>query len=149
MMQFDSADLDYMINQGILADVILHEMGHVLGFGTIWGASYAGLNTTFGQYTGANALAEYRQMSGNTAATYVPLETGGGAGTANSHWSESVFGAELMTGYASGSMPLSRLTVAAMKDLGYVVDYSAAESYTLGSTSLMGVVIPDVVYGMV
>ena len=62
-----------------------------------------------------------------------PLETGGGAGTADSHWSESIFGAELMTGYAESAppMPLSRLTIAAMKDLGYGVDFSAAQSFTL------------------
>ena len=39
----------------------------------------------------------------------------------------------LMTGYAESAppMPLSRLTIAAMKDLGYGVDFSAAQSFTL------------------
>ena len=36
MMQFDSADLASLEAQGQLVNVILHEMGHVLGLGTIW-----------------------------------------------------------------------------------------------------------------
>jgi hypothetical protein len=35
-MSFDTADLDRMEADGCLQDVILHEMGHVLGFGTLW-----------------------------------------------------------------------------------------------------------------
>ena len=131
IMKFDSADMASMVSNGTLASVVAHEMGHVLGFGTLW--DDLSLNTVFAQYTGRNALAEYRALSGNASARYVPLETGGGTGTANSHWSESVFGAELMTGYAESAppMPLSRLTIAAMKDLGYGVDFSAAQSFTL------------------
>jgi len=131
IMKFDSADMASMVSNGTLASVVAHEMGHVLGFGTLWDG--LSLNTVFAQYTGRNALAEYRALSGNASATYVPLETGGGTGTANSHWSESVFGAELMAGYAESAppMPLSRLTIAAMKDLGYGVDFNAAQSFTL------------------
>ena len=35
-MSFDTADLDEMERKGTLNDVITHEMGHVLGIGTIW-----------------------------------------------------------------------------------------------------------------
>src|SRR5262249_12426176 len=35
-MQFDTADLAAMQANGTLVDVITHEMGHVLGIGTIW-----------------------------------------------------------------------------------------------------------------
>ena len=128
-MQFDNYDMANMVNNGSLLKVILHEMGHVLGLGTLW--NQFGFNTTFGQYTGTNALNEYRQLSGNAGASYVPLETGGGSGTANAHWRESIFKDELMTGYATGSMPLSRLSIAALADLGYQVNYSAAQSYGL------------------
>ena len=45
-----------------------------------------------------------------------------GSGTAGVHWSEAVFGNELMTGYISGTPdPLSSLTIAALRDLGYSV----------------------------
>ena len=36
LMKFDTADLDVLESGGLLQAVILHEMGHVLGFGTIW-----------------------------------------------------------------------------------------------------------------
>ena len=137
-MEFDSADMAKMVANGSLVAVITHEMGHVLGFGSSW--DWLGLNANFGQYTGAAALAEYRTLSGNPNAQFVPLETGGGTGTANSHWRETVFKTELMTGFSegSGNMPLSRLTIAAMQDLGYTVNYAAADSYTLPRAALMG-----------
>jgi len=135
-MQFDTADVNYMISNGTFGDVVVHEMAHVLGFGTIW--KYLGLNSTFGQYMGTKAVAEYKTISGNSIATFVPLETSGGAGTANSHWSEAIFDREIMTGYAeaSGNMPLSRLTVAALQDLGYSVDYSKSEQFFIGMSSV-------------
>jgi hypothetical protein len=33
---FDSADLAFMVQSGTINGVILHEMGHVLGIGTLW-----------------------------------------------------------------------------------------------------------------
>jgi len=132
-MQFDTADLAQMQANGTLGDVITHEMGHVLGIGTIWtiknvltGAS--GSNPVF---TGTAAKKEYGVLKG-TAPTVVPVENTGGPGTKNSHWRDTVFGTELMTGFVAGAPnPLSRLTVASLKDLGYVVDLSKAEPYSL------------------
>lgn len=129
IMEFDSADLAGMAANGTLLGVIIHEMGHVLGLGTLWDTK--GLKSGNFNYTGANALAEYRVLSGNPNATSIPLETTGGQGTAGSHWSESVFGGELMTGYASGGMQMSRMTIGALADLGYGVNYGAAQAYTL------------------
>src|SRR5262245_11564710 len=63
-----------------------------------------------------------------------PLETTGGSGTAFVHWSEAVFDNELMTGFAESpgvSMPLSIVTIGGLQDLGYTVDYSAADPYRL------------------
>ena len=46
----------------------------------------------------------------------------------NSHWRETVFKNELMSGFiAAPNNPLSRLTVASLQDVGYVVDLGAAE----------------------
>jgi hypothetical protein len=84
------------------------------------------------QYTGHYALDAYRQLSGNGAASYVPLETSGGSGTAGVHWSEAVFGNELMTGYIAGTpAPLSSLTIAGLRDLGYSVNTGQAEPYVM------------------
>ena len=135
IMQFDSADVQQMYNAGTLTNVIIHEIGHILGIGTLW--STLGLKSG-SNYIGPNAVAQYKLMSGNTSATSVPLETGGGSGTAGSHWSESIFDAELMTGFAeNGPMPLSTLTIGALQDIGYTVNYAAADSYYLpGSTAM-------------
>ena len=132
-MQFDTADLANMQANGTLGDVITHEMGHTLGIGTIWsikglltGAS--GNNPTF---TGKNAKKEYGTLKG-TGPAAVPVENTGGPGTKNSHWRETVFRNELMTGFVAGPPnPMSRLTVASLKDLGYVVDLTKAEAYAL------------------
>ena len=138
IMQFDSADVAQMYANGSLTNVILHEIGHILGIGTLWGV--LGLRSG-SNYVGAYALAEYRTLSGNPSATSVPLETGGGSGTAGSHWSEALFDSELMTGYAeNGAMPLSRLTIGALRDLGYAVNYAAADAYALAGSSGMRVV---------
>ena len=118
-MHFNSADVAQMAANGTLTAVIMHEMGHVLGIGTLWGT--LGLRSGYG-YTGAHALAEYRALTGNPGATSVPLETNGGSGTAGAHWSEAVFNAELMTGYielGGTFMPISRMTIGALEDLGY------------------------------
>src|SRR5437867_1857049 len=134
-MQFDTADLAAMQSAGTLNDVITHEMGHVLGIGTIWTIKglLAGANTTNPTFTGANAKKEFGKLKG-TGPAVVPVENMGGPGTANSHWRESVFRNELMTGFvgAAGN-PMSRMTVASLKDLGYVVDFTKADPYTLPS----------------
>jgi hypothetical protein len=130
-MEFDSADLAQLQTDGQLTRVILHEMGHVLGFGTIWSTEglIAGAGTTDPRFKGPNATAQYNAIFG-TSGSSVPVEGGGGAGTEDSHWRESTFDNELMTGYLNGgSNPLSKVTVGAMADLGYAVSYSAADPY--------------------
>jgi VCBS repeat protein/leishmanolysin len=130
-MDFDSADVGSLFANGTFDEVILHEMGHILGIGTLW--SEFGLKSGF-NYTGQHALDEYRTLTGDPSKTFVPLENTGGSGTAGAHWSEAVFNNELMTGFieASGvSMPLSRLTIASLWDLGYTVNLGAADPYTL------------------
>jgi len=132
-MAFDTDDLKEMESKGMLEDVITHEMGHVLGIGTIWNYKelLAGGGTHNPTFTGANAMKEYGILRKGKAKR-VPVETRGGSGTADTHWRESVFRNELMTGFVRDSgNPLSRLTVASLQDLGYVVDMSAAEPFTL------------------
>jgi flagellin len=112
--------------------VYLHEIGHVLGFSdSIFQA--AGLSNG-DVYTGANALAKYKELV-NSSATSIELEDDGGAGTASSHWEESETGAfdnELMTGFSESSgtaQPLSEITIGAFKDLGYSVEYDNADPF--------------------
>lgn len=133
IMSFDTADLASMEADGTLVDVITHEMGHVIGIGTIWEDKglLAGAGTNNPRFTGKNAKRAYGKLRGS-GPTAVPVENTGGAGTRDGHWRESVFKNELMSGFISESgNPLSRLTVASLKDLGYRVKLSAAEPYSL------------------
>jgi hypothetical protein len=130
-MQFDRADIDALERNGGLFATVLHEMGHVLGIGTIWQQRglVTGAGTSNPRFVGPQATAAYNQRFGVSAAG-VPLETAGGAGTRDSHFRESVFGNELMTGFLnSGSNPLSAITVGSLADLGYQVNFAAADPY--------------------
>lgn len=137
VMQFDSADLATLEQSGQLQNVIVHEMGHVLGLGTMW--QLAGLVTGVGSsnpiFTGPRATAEYRRLIGDPTATSVPVENTGSAGTRDAHWRESVFGNELMTGYLNnGANPLSRVTAAQFADFGYpLVNVDATDPYTISN----------------
>ena len=53
------------------------------------------------------------------------------------HWRESVFDAEMMTSVSERgrSQPLSAITIQSMADLGYEVDVSQADNYTLPPAS--------------
>lgn len=128
-MTFDSADVEFMVSQGMFDGVILHEMAHVLGLGTLWDMNK--LKSGY-DYTGANALREYRNLKSDNTVTTVPLEDTGGTGTIGAHWRESVFDNELMTGWAEfGTMPISKLTVGGLQDLGYTVDENKADPYVI------------------
>ena len=133
IMSFDTADLAQMQADGTLKDVITHEMGHVLGIGTIWSrkGKLKGAGTNNPRFTGAGAKTEFGKLKHSTAAE-VPVENTGGQGTRDGHWRESVFRNELMSGFiAAPNNPMSRMTVASLKDLGYEVNLAKAEPYTL------------------
>ncbi|MEO5823673.1 MAG: leishmanolysin-related zinc metalloendopeptidase [Vicinamibacteraceae bacterium] len=139
IMQFDTADLAQMEADGTLVDVITHEMGHVIGIGTIWEDKglLAGLGTANPTFTGAKAKKAFGTLKGK-GPTPVPVENTGGEGTRDSHWRESVFKNELMSGFiAAAGNPLSRLTVASLQDLGYKVNLSAAEAYSLPNLQMI------------
>jgi hypothetical protein len=130
-MVFDSADVANLVASGIFDRVVLHEMLHVLGYGTIWNllGTATGTGGADPRYQGGRGVAEWSLLGGSAN---VPLENTGAAGTRDSHWRESTFGTELMTGYLNtGTDPLSRLSVASLADLGYQVDVTQADAYSL------------------
>ena len=142
IMEFDSADLADLEEDGSLIDVIVHEMGHVLGIGTLWKA----LNLIEGSGTddpvliGANAMREYATLLGETSPRQVPIANTGGPGTSEGHWRESTFVNELMTGVINpGVNPLSRLTIACLQDIGYEVNLDAANEYQLPGPGIAAV----------
>ena len=139
-IRLDQADVAAMESSGRLFDVALHEFGHVLGIGTLW--SGKGLLTGGGSsdpyFTGAHAITEYQNMGG-AHPNPVPVENTGGSGTRDSHWRESLLTTELMTGWiSSGGNPLSRLTVGSLDDMGYSVNYGAADSFSGASEPIFG-----------
>ncbi|CAN0134456.1 unnamed protein product, partial [Phaeothamnion confervicola] len=81
---------------------------------------------------------QYQQLAQDTASALL-IENNYGPGTACSHWDEEQLKGELMTGVAqpeSPRMPLSVITIGAMADLGYAVDYGAADPFTLPSDAV-------------
>ena len=115
-MKFDIVDVNAM-GLAVFAEVVLHEMAHSLGFGSIW--SRLGLVTN-GLFTGELAVDEYHDMGGTLSG--IPVEQDGGSGTAGSHWDEETFHNELMTGYIdAGENYFTAMSAASFADLGYVI----------------------------
>jgi PKD repeat protein len=136
-MEFVDTQMNGLLAANQLTDTVMHEMGHILGLGTHWQSLGLAANVLGGslcgtdpQYIGANALREYRTLGG---IGNIKLENLYGPGTCEGHWKESVFGTELMTGFLNGGVanPLSRMTLASMQDLGYNIDLSKADPYTI------------------
>jgi hypothetical protein len=129
--------MNTLVSRGLLTDVVLHEMGHVLGVGTLWTASgrtlLVGRGTEDPHFTGPTARAQFAALNTVTySGTPIPVENTGGQGTRDSHWRESIFGRELMQGFAkAGGMPLSRITTGSLQDLGYLVNLNGSDSYSL------------------
>ncbi len=137
-MQFDAADLLRFAEEGRLEEIVLHEMGHVLGIGALWQllelleAPATGQDDVDTAFIGPLAAAHFDAVGGSAyAGAKVPVENSGGEGVANGHWRESVFGNELMTPFMS-DLPglLSDVTIASLEDLRYEVSYSAADGYS-------------------
>ena len=126
----------------------MHEMAHVIGFGTIWSdlGLLQGAGTVNPLFVGANAMREYGILKGDSSPSAVPVANTGGPGTRDSHWREAIFVNELMTGWlGSGVNPISKITIGSFEDLGYQVNYEAADNYSLPSAlmpALMGLNAP-------
>lgn len=130
VMYFDVEDLEYLDGLDLFEEVIVHEMGHVLGVGTLWNyfRTLRQGPTTNPYFTGKMANTFWNDEGG---LNFLPVENQGGPGTAGGHWRESLLRNELMTGYLNlGINPLSRITAGSMKDMGYGAS-SVGEEYEL------------------
>lgn len=118
-----------------LDDLMLHEVGHVLGLGTIWGRGaltplvVGDSSATDPIFVGSNALSAFprlgqsRRFTGRT----VPLQL-----NVRGHWRGDVFLGEAMApALTSTVQPMSSVTVAALADIGWNVELEAYEEYTL------------------
>ena len=134
IMQFDEADVQNLITSNRFDSVVLHEMLHVIGIGSVWRLKkfIDGAGTTDPRYNGAVGIARCGAIGFAAACTAgVPVENIGGSGTAEVHWRESIFDRELMTGFAESdaNMPLSLLTLGALTDYGYQVNERSADPF--------------------
>jgi hypothetical protein len=151
-MTFDLDDFPSLEADGILFDVIVHEMGHALGVGSLWldNGLFRELNLDGDvytpeefQYQGKYAVEQFRMESGQALAPFVPVENRGGAGTAGGHWFDGGFfntigqnnaKKAIMTGFLCDPNPndptsliclpkfLSRSTLGSLADLGFAVN---------------------------
>ena len=152
IMEFDVADLASMEEDGVLEDVILHEMGHVLGIGTRWDDLGLLQNPSLGtdeevdtHFSGPLTIEAFDNAGGaDHTGEKVPVENcankhrgaetcGDSRGSDDGHWRESVLDNELMTPFAErdNAMPLSAITIQSLADMGYTVSVSEAEAYQL------------------
>jgi hypothetical protein len=126
-VRFDTADIASLKSAGNFQDVIEHELAHALGFGSLWKSK--GLIQDNGNnsctYTGTRAKAEYKAISG---CSRVPNTCG--------HWNETCLGRELMTTTLDTTNALSKVTIGSMEDLGYKVDYTTADPYTVADINV-------------
>jgi hypothetical protein len=132
-LAFDEDGLDATKERAY--DVALHEVAHALGFGTLWKQMELVKDFT-GQsaYVGRAAFAMYK-FAVDPAATGIPLEPDPDDPTDAPHWASSWAISndvhfEVMNAFVSSTQReryISTITVGAMHDLGYAVDYSQAD----------------------
>jgi hypothetical protein len=143
------------LDQGSLRTLMIHEFSHALGVGTLWEPLSFRLSDgsirTIGPKGDSSSLISrssnlYRADSyagwaygellrdagraGSIVQTAVPIEPGIFA-----HWDESIFQSELLTPIANGNQALSTLTLAGLRDLGWNVNFGAAQAYQLPASA--------------
>ena len=120
-MQLDADDVTRLEQNGDLVDVILHEMGHVLGIGTLWGnfdtllvnpslPSNPGADTHF---AGAAAIAAFDAAGGTayTGGAKVPVDNQAGVGSSDAHWRETVLRLEPLSANVRETRSTQRIRV--------------------------------------
>jgi hypothetical protein len=154
-MAFDIQDIDGLSASGQLAETALHEMGHVMGVGSLWDpppqfnqpSLLVGGGTANPFFTGPLAIQAFDDAGGTTfSGNKVPVENTGGDGTRDSHWREAVFDDELMTGFAevNPGEKLSMVTIQSLLDMGWLeVNTDEADDYQLPGSSGVPPVSPE------
>ena len=115
-------------------ETVTHEIGHVLGIGSLWDSLLSNRGSPTVSYVGPNAIAQDSILFDRDLDS-LPVEP-----RVEGHWSEASYGDELMTPFAASGgfgqpvengpfAPLSRMTVGALADFGWEVNYGGSEPY--------------------
>ena len=122
-------------SETVLEMVLLHELGHALGFGTAWTEDVLkepsrGNSEADTYFSGPLAVEAFNAAGGEDyEGNKVPVANGGDDG----HWRSSVFGNEVMGSHVEADYPyfLSAITIQSLADIGYEVDPSKADPFIL------------------
>jgi hypothetical protein len=150
IMKFDGSDIDGLAASGTLTATVMHEMLHAIGVGTVWTPlkRLTGKGGPDPRFTGSLATAACNEAGGTSGCTngvavencltapFVPPNCG--QGTQDSHWRETTFRTEIMTGFSERTppMPYSKMTIQSLADLGYSANVFAADPYTVPAPGL-------------
>jgi hypothetical protein len=114
--------------QTSMKNIIEHEIGHVLGIGTSRKWDTANNSDILDKKLFPEAYKFYDSLSESPNKNGIPLGSNG------YHWSEKIFDIEMMTPYSEKKgveLPISGLTLNALKDIGWNVDMEKADSFSL------------------
>jgi len=145
VMRFDRDDINNLVTDGRAERVVLHEMLHVIGLGTLWESKnlLANKDSANVKFTGPKATAACVEAGGLPACGSggVPAEScvdfppaNCGRGSQNGHWREPIFEQELMTPFIEPAvifLPYSNMSIQSLADIGYTVNRFAADPYTV------------------
>ena len=137
----DEADIGTLESDGVLEAVVTREMARAMGFDRgLWNEhgflQDPSLPESPDADTHMNAplvVAAFNAAGGaGYAGAKAPLESGAMEGVSDQYWRAIVFGDEVMTPFVTGdSQPLSRITLEALYEVGYELDVTMADAFTL------------------
>ncbi|MDM0068974.1 hypothetical protein [Variovorax sp. J31P207] len=153
-LNIDLNDLtSLLMDRARFFDTIVHEVGHVLGIGTRWNDAVPTpplVRNIAGRYryVGPHACQAYAGLMGwsyTGSPPGIPLDPEQTGTTSAYHWGEVELPFEMMSSTldtptvatlagGGGSNIISKVSVGALQDLGYVVDMLAAEPLPVGFT---------------
>ncbi|HEY9657562.1 MAG TPA: pre-peptidase C-terminal domain-containing protein, partial [Allocoleopsis sp.] len=121
----------YNSNPNYLKDIVIHEFGHVLGIGSLWEKNGNALVDRRSSTYSANTYAgkAFAELNNTANPISIPVEP-----NVFGHWDENKLGNELLTPFAEREgtkMPLSKLTIASLRDMGWNVNYGAAAPFSM------------------
>lgn len=127
-------------------ETLMHEIGHVLGFSDQMFSRKNLLSPNRKFFVGPSAIAAYKELGGKGS---IQLQWSKSEGfMPGSHWSEDSLTTEMMTpahnreGLAEeaswSSSPLSRISIAALEDMGYSVAKCEGQVYSVPANAVSG-----------